>query len=120
MATDSECSEVALKHAKEAYTEDFSTRFGTRPVKELRPHRLCFFNNNPYKQEPTLADKHRKEFLRRLAEIGIADLAFAEYPDRGPEEGYSYSIILDTPPNTASKVMEIWQDVFVHFGWNKN
>lgn len=113
--------ELATECAKRSQILDFDRKFGVETAKELEPARLYFFNNNPYKKNLTIADKQRAEFIRRLGLIDIVELGYGEYPERGPDEGYSYAIILDAAPTKSNKekVMEIWNDVFSNFGWDE-
>jgi hypothetical protein len=109
---------IAAKYAERAHNIDFSEKWGTYRVSEFQPARLCFFNNVSYKSKVLIRERQTREFLRRLAEIGIGELEHAEYPDTGMDEGYSYALILDAPPKNAERVMQIWRDVFVKFGWD--
>lgn len=111
--------ELAREYANIAHSHLFQHKFGVTAVEELNPPALCFFNNNPYKQNLIVADVQRAAFLQRLSDIGIDQLGHAEYPESGPDEGYSYAIILDVAATeeNAARVKDIWTDVFMHVGW---
>ena len=114
--------EIAKEYAKIAHTSLFHHKFGVTSVEMLEPATLCFFNNNnnAYAQNTIVADVHRAAFLQRLRDIGIEQLGYAEYPETGPDEGYTYAIVLnvETTEENAARVMDIWTDVFVHVGWD--
>ncbi len=110
--------QIALDHAMISHEKEFDQKFGTRPVHDLEPSKLCFFNNSCIRTNLTGIDKRREKFLRRLDEIDIAAIAFAEYPDGGSQEGYSYAIILDAIPQMADTVLEIWAQVYRTVGWD--
>lgn len=109
---------VAAKYAERALKFDYGDRWGTYRVTEHQPTRLCFFNNVSYKSNVLVRERQTREFLRRLAEIGIAELEYAEYPNTGMDEGYSYAVILDAPPKMADRVLETWREVYAKFGWD--
>ena len=47
-----------------------------------------------------------EEFRGWLADKDAAELAYAEYPDRGADEGYSYALLLECDP---CRVDDLWE-----------
>lgn len=88
--------QVVKEAAETAHDEDFETRSGFRVLAQaLGRDSLCVvYNNNPYAGMPTRRDKELEEYRVWLADMGVDELAYAEHPDRGRDEGYSYALLL--------------------------
>jgi hypothetical protein len=97
---------MARDAAETAFARDFETRSGFRVLAGvLRRDSLCVvYNNHPYKGCPTRRDKELAEFRAWLADMGVDELAYAEHPDRGPHEGYSYALLLWCVPGSEPHV----------------
>jgi hypothetical protein len=87
---------VAKEAARTAHERDFETRRGFRVLGHAlgRAHLCVAYNNNPYAGLPTRRDKELKEYRGWLAEMGVDELGYAEHPDLGRDEGYSYALLL--------------------------
>jgi hypothetical protein len=114
---------VASQHARRALEHDMDVRFGTRYVADRV---FCFFNNNSFRDKPSRGDEQRQAFRRLLEAEGLAELAYAEYPEQGKDEGYSYAMILkdsnpfaSVPATRQKLIMQLWRDVFAKVGWDE-
>lgn len=97
---------MAKDAAETAFARDFETRSGFRVLAGvLRRDSLCVvFNNHPSEGTATRRDKELNEFRAWLADMGVDELAYAEHPDRGPDEGYSYALLLWCVPGSEPHV----------------
>lgn len=87
---------VAREAARTAHERDFETRRGFRVLRHAlgRAHLCVAFNNNPYAGLPTRRAEELNEYRGWLAEMGVGELGYAEHPERGRDEGYSYALLL--------------------------
>ena len=84
----------AFACARQAHEQDFSARRGIYLVEDAKDARgyeegkpeddvLVIFNNNPFAGHAVARDWEVEELRRLLAEAGIKELGYAEYPDTG-------------------------------------
>jgi len=104
---------MARAAAETAHEKDFESRWGFRVLEHVlgRDHLCVIFNNNPYKAMPTLRAKELEEYRDWLAEVGVDELAYAEYPERGEDEGCSYALLLWCVDGSQSYVEEKYRAV---------
>lgn len=97
---------MAKEAAETAFARDVESRSGFRVLaRVLRRDSLCVvFNNHPDAGMPTRRDKELNEFRAWLADVGVEELAYAEHPDRGPNEGHSYALLLWCVPGSEPHV----------------
>ena len=97
---------MAKEAAETAFGGDFETRSGFRVLAGVlgRDSLCAVFNNHPYEGLPTRRDKELNSFRAWLADVGVGELAHAEYPDRGPHEGHSYALLLWCVPGSGQYV----------------
>jgi hypothetical protein len=84
---------LARGYAREAHEKEFSTRWGVW-ISELPPA-LVVFSNHFYRAGATLQDREREYLRDRFAAVGIGVLGEATWPVSGPDDGYSYAMVLD-------------------------
>jgi hypothetical protein len=99
---------MAREAAETAHRKDFESRWGVRVLERVLcgKHLCVVYNNHTYADMPTRRDKELADYRRWLADAGLADLAYAEYPDRGRYEGYSYALLLLCDPGSEACVEE--------------
>lgn len=99
---------MVKRAAETACEQDFETRSGFRVLaRVLGRDALCVvYNNNPYAGMPTRRDKELEEYRAWLADMGVDELAYAEHPDRGRDEGYSYALLLGCVAGSESYIEE--------------
>ncbi len=97
---------MAREAAETAFARDFETRSGVRVLAGvLGSDSLCVgFNNQPHEGFPTRRDRELNEFRAWLVDVGVEELAYAEHPDRGPYEGYTYALLLWCVPGSEPHV----------------
>lgn len=103
---------LAARCARRAHTEQFATR---SDAYALRRDVVCVFNNHPSSTHATLPDRRLEEFVRRLDALGIPKLAYAEYPTIGPDEGYSFALLLGAPAECVDEILALYDDVFIRW-----
>jgi hypothetical protein len=99
---------IAAEAAETAHTKDFKTRRGFRVLDfVLGGDCLCVvYNNNPYAGMSIRRDQELKQYRRWLAGEDAVELAYAEHPGRGKDEGYSYALLLRCDP---AYVGDLWE-----------
>jgi hypothetical protein len=92
MSTESwtKCARAA---ARTAHEEFFENRWGTWVVEET-PDVLVVYSNHFYKDFPARQAEEIEELTRRFSGAGIGVLGHATYPTSGPDDGYSYAMVL--------------------------
>ncbi|QDU21010.1 hypothetical protein [Urbifossiella limnaea] len=112
-ALDALFPEMVREAARVACEQDFETRRGVRVLDGvLGGDDVCVvYNNNPYQQKLTRRDQELGEVRRWLADNAdeVAELAYAEYPDLGRDEGYTYALLLRCDPGFVGEVAEQYQ-----------
>jgi hypothetical protein len=102
--------DMAREAARTAYDADFESRRGLRLLEDVFDgYTVCvIYDNNFYKDKVTRRDQALAEFRRWVADnpYQVGELAFAEYPDRGKDEGYSYALVINCEPAYAETVEE--------------
>lgn len=108
---------LATKYAQIAHEHFMDMKFGVRHLLEPNAAEVYFFHNNPYKLRPTVADVHRAEFEEKLTGMGAKVVDYAEYPERGPDEGYSWAMIISKEGHGISNesILEAWREVFAEW-----
>lgn len=106
-------SRMAAEAARTAHEEDFETRRGFRVLDDVLggDSLLVVYNNNPYKGMPTLRDRELEQYRRWLASEEAAVLAYAEHPDRGKDEGYTYALLLQCDPGCVDALREQYRAI---------
>jgi hypothetical protein len=104
---------IACEAARVAHEEDFESRWGLRVLEGvLDGYDVCvIYNNNPYARKLIRRDQELEEFRRWVADHPhqVAELAYAEYPNRGAGEGYSYALLIQCDPGWTGDVEEQYQ-----------
>lgn len=99
---------VARAAAEQAHLKHFSSRRGLLYLIDRRV--LVVFNNHPYASFRHLRDLELAAFRRRLAKVGIRELAFGTYPAEGPDAGYSYALVLDAHEDREELVARLYDE----------
>jgi hypothetical protein len=110
----------AFAWARYAHQENFSARRGIYCIEEAKSNDiedevnpeddvLVIFNNNPFVGCAIARDWEVGELRKLLAEAGIKELGYAEYPDTGQDEGYSFAMVVDATRDQEDQVAEIMQ-----------
>ena len=88
---------MAAEAARVANEHDFASRWGCRELEFVLGGGTLFviFNNNPHDGMFTLRDGQLARFRAWVTGVGGRELAYAEYPDRGEDEGYSYALLVE-------------------------
>lgn len=94
---------LAVSSAEDAYENNFSSRRGVYVITDAPSKSgqvICLYNNNPYSHDfkrgrSPERDRETQAFREKLAEHGVKELAYAVWPLKGDEAGYSYAMILD-------------------------
>jgi hypothetical protein len=118
MATNS--NSRAVKIAQVHFEDDFSSRWG---VEELMAEDAFYiFNNMPYRKLLTARDHQRDEIRRQLAMLGLIELGYGEWPQRGEEEGYSWVLIFDGKDRTdLNSIRALCLEIFSSdIGWEES
>lgn len=104
---------MAAEAARIAHEKDFETRRGCRVMEMvLGGGDVCvLYNNNFYTQVPTRRDRELEEFRGWLADRDAEELAYAEFPDRGAEEGYTYALLLWCESATVDDLLEQYEAI---------
>lgn len=92
--------------AGDAFCSHFSSRRGVWHIADWDA--LVLFNNHPH----TSRDEETAELRRRLAAEGIEELAYATYPEMGPDAGYTYAMILRAGEDRLPWLAEMAVDIF--------
>jgi hypothetical protein len=104
--------EQAECFAWDAHENHFESRRGSWPIadKDGKPRKrpvICLYNNNPYK-DPAWREEETAEIRKRMALVGIKELAYATYPPEGDESaGYTYALIMEGPNDFTDWLKEI-------------
>lgn len=106
-------SQMAAEAARIAHEGDFETRRGFRVLDfVLGGDCLCVvYNNNPYAGMSIRRDQGLEQYRKWLAGEDAAELAYAEYPDRGKDEGYSYALLLQCDPDCVDDLWEQYRAI---------
>jgi hypothetical protein len=106
-------AEMAREAARVACEQDTESRRGLFVLDGvLGGDDVCVvYNNNPYRLKLTRRDQELGEVRRWLADNAheVTELAYAEYPDRGQDEGYTYALLLRCDPGFVGEVEEQYQ-----------
>ena len=90
---------VALRLARDAHENKFSSRRGVGPFDEGQ--NTYIYNNNPYELQDGMCPKREWETEQLRAWLkaeGIAELGYATYPAEADSQlGYTYAMIVGTP-----------------------
>jgi hypothetical protein len=108
----------AFAYARYAHQENFSARRGIYCVEDAKDESgeeegkpeddvLVIFNNNPFAGRAIARDWEVEELRKLLAGAGIKELAYAEYPETGEDEGYSFAMVVDATRDQEDQVAEI-------------
>ena len=108
----------AFACARQAHEHDFSARRGIYLVEDAKDASgaeegkpeddvLVIFNNNPFAGHAIARDWEVEELRRLLAEAGVKELGYAEYPDTGEDEGYSFAMVVDATRDQEDQVAEL-------------
>lgn len=54
-----------------------------------------------------------------MPHLGVSELAYAEYPETGSEEGYTYTLLIAGTPEQAKAAKESYREVINSFGWDE-
>jgi hypothetical protein len=96
--------------ARTAHEDHFSTRWGTWIIDEM-PGVLVVFGNHFYKNHPARQAEEIEELKGRFEATGIEVLGLASYPTSGPDDGYSYAMVLRAEEEAEPFVASIQDDV---------
>ena len=98
---------LARASARDAHIKHFSSRRGVWYFEDA--DLLVLYNNNPH--------EHRDEELAALRDIlvghGIKELAFATYPRKGKDAGYTYAMVVDASRDREELVAELAQQAAI-------
>jgi hypothetical protein len=106
-----EWKKAAQARARTAHTYDFPSRWGTYPDKKRGA--IAFFNNWPYARYPLLREQQLAEFRRYLEDNEFKDLAYATYPVGGPDDGYTYAMIVQAHPDDFLALEEAMEEILL-------
>lgn len=87
---------LAKGAARLANENDFSSRRGTYAIKddeEVGSGLVCYYDNNPYSDNPTGREHELALIIAQLEEQGVDLAARATYPDTGADAGYTVVLI---------------------------
>jgi hypothetical protein len=97
--------EIARACAREAHEEFFSSRWGVRTDEDNTV--IVVFSNNFYKNRPTLQDEERAYLRERFGTENVPILGEATWPVSGPDDAYTYAMVLDAAPERKELVASI-------------
>lgn len=108
-----EWNKLAYRCAAEAFEKNWPSRRGIYLLKVTRDKAvLCFYNNNPWANYPTLRDEETAEFRKRMRAEGLKELAYATYPPEREEcAGYSYAMLIDAGEERMDWVQETMTEI---------
>ena len=102
---------LAAGAARDAHENHFSSRRGIWPLDEVPVPAMVLYNNNPYAGDPQRRHAELKMFRSWLAQEGIVELGFGEFPIDGEEAGYSNALVIGAGEDRTDEVAAALQRV---------
>ena len=100
----------AKQLAQIAFEEAFSNRIEVESL--VAEQAVYFLNNLCAKEDLTNRDKSVEELQKRLMAYDISVLGYAEYPERGAKEGYSFAMLFDASPEKEEIIRDMVGELF--------
>ncbi len=109
--------QVLARYMAEYSYENWST-FAWGSMTSLDGDMVLIVNNEPYEDHALLRDKELNEFRSRFQAKGVREVAYAEYPEQGIDEGFSYALVLKGTRGWVDQLFDWYESILVNSSAN--